>query len=288
MVLLIYKNDYTNSPLEEQKRIVAKIEELLPYVEKYGEAHSKLEVFNKKFSEDMQKSILQYAIQGKLVEQLVDEGTAEALYQQIQEEKVKLIKEGKLKKEKPLPAITEDEIPFDIPDSWKWIRLRDLGWFSSGKTPSMSKTDYWENGDFPWVTSKDMKRKYINSSEMNITQKAANEMTVYPVGTLLMVVRSGILKRQLPLAILTVNSTINQDLKAFTLYDSSLVEYVYYTLKAMEVYILKEYRKQVTTVDSLKFDEFQNMPIPIPPVKEQKRILRRLEEVLQFTHNLIK
>ncbi|OME55199.1 restriction endonuclease subunit S [Paenibacillus odorifer] len=275
-------------PLEEQKRIVAKIEELLPYVEKYGEAHSKLEVFNKKFSEDMQKSILQYAIQGKLVEQLVDEGTAEALYQQIQEEKVKLIKEGKLKKEKPLPAITEDEIPFDIPDSWKWIRLRDLGWFSSGKTPSMSKTDYWENGDFPWVTSKDMKRKYINSSEMNITQKAANEMTVYPVGTLLMVVRSGILKRQLPLAILTVNSTINQDLKAFTLYDSSLVEYVYYTLKAMEVYILKEYRKQVTTVDSLKFDEFQNMPIPIPPVKEQKRILRRLEEVLQFTHNLIK
>jgi len=87
-------------PLEEQKRIVAKIEELMPYVEKYGEAHSKLEAFNKKFPEDMQKSILQLAIQGKLIEQREEEGSAEELYQQIQEEKEKLVKEGKIKKEK--------------------------------------------------------------------------------------------------------------------------------------------------------------------------------------------
>ncbi|HFI0685143.1 TPA: restriction endonuclease subunit S [Streptococcus suis] len=113
-------------PLEEQKRIVAKIEELMPYVDKYDVAYSEVEELNKKFPEDMQKSILQYAIQGKLVEQREEDGTAEDLYKQIQEEKKKLIKEGKIKKTKALPEITEDEIPFDIPENWKWVRLGDL------------------------------------------------------------------------------------------------------------------------------------------------------------------
>ncbi len=80
-------------PLEEQHRIVAKIEKLLPYVDRYAASYEKLEKFNAKFPEDMKKSILQYAIQGKLVEQLPEEGNAEELYQQIQEEKQKLIKE---------------------------------------------------------------------------------------------------------------------------------------------------------------------------------------------------
>lgn len=71
----------------------------------------------------MQKSILQYAIQGKLVEQRTEKGTAEELYPQIQAEKASLIKEGKIKKNKTLPEITEDEIPFEIPESWKWVRL---------------------------------------------------------------------------------------------------------------------------------------------------------------------
>jgi type I restriction enzyme S subunit len=110
-------------PLEEQHRIVSKIEEILPYVDCYATSWEKLEHFNAKFPEDMRKSILQYAIQGKLVEQRPEEGTAEELYQQIQAEKQKLIKEGKIKKEKPLPEITDDEKPYEIPDSWKWVRL---------------------------------------------------------------------------------------------------------------------------------------------------------------------
>ena len=101
-------------PLEEQHRIVAKIEELLPYVDRYAEAYEKLEQFDAKFPEDMKKSILQYAIQGKLVEQRPEEGTAEELYQKMQDEKQRLIKEGKIKKEKPLAEITDEEIPYDI------------------------------------------------------------------------------------------------------------------------------------------------------------------------------
>ena len=104
-------------PFEEQHRIVAKIEEILPYIDQYDKAYTKLETFNKKFPEDMKKSILQMAMQGKLVEQRPEEGTADELYEQIVAEKAQLIKEGKIKKEKPLPEITEDEIPFEIPGS---------------------------------------------------------------------------------------------------------------------------------------------------------------------------
>lgn len=100
-----------------------------------------------------------------------------------------------------------------------------------------------------------MKKKYLDESEMKITELAAEEMTKYPAGTLLMVVRSGILKRMLPLCILTQESTINQDIKAYRLFDSSISEYVYYMLKGLETHILENYRKQVTTVDSLKFDD---------------------------------
>ena len=108
-------------PLAEQHRIVAKIEGLLPYIDRYEKAWNRLEDFNKRFPADMQKSILQLAIQGKLTEQRPEEGTGEELYRQIQKEKQALIKAGKIKKEKPLPEITEDEIPFDIPESWKWV-----------------------------------------------------------------------------------------------------------------------------------------------------------------------
>ena len=124
-------------PLEEQHRIVAKIEEILPYIDQYDKAYTKLEIFNKKFPEDMKKSILQMAMQGKLVEQRAEEGTADELYEQIVAEKAQLIKDGKIKKEKPLPEITEDEIPFEIPSSWKWVKLNDLcEKIGSGSTPS--------------------------------------------------------------------------------------------------------------------------------------------------------
>lgn len=110
-------------PLAEQKRIVAKLEEILPLIDRYEAAWNKLEEFNKRFPGDMQKSILQLAIQGKLVEQRPEEGTGEELLQQIQAEKQALIKAGKIKKEKPLPEIAEDEIPFDLPENWRWVRL---------------------------------------------------------------------------------------------------------------------------------------------------------------------
>ena len=275
-------------PLSEQRRIVQKIEELMPFVEEYTIASEKLDKLNSEFPDQVKKSILQLAVEGKLVEQRPEEGTGEELFRKIQEEKAKLIKEGKIKKQKPLAEITDDEKPFDIPDSWTWIRLKDLGEFSSGKTPSMSDVRNWQNGRVSWITSKDMKNKYLSISQMLISEYAASEMRLYPPNTMLMVVRSGILKRMLPVSILTANSTINQDIKAFSLYYPDICEYIYVVLKGMETYILQTYRKQVTTVDSLRFEDFQNMPIPIPPEQEQRRIILKLNTILPEIEQLNK
>ena len=131
--------------LAEQKRIVAKIEELLPLIDRYEQAWTRLEAFNKRFPSDMQKSLLQLAIQGKLVPQRLEEGTGEDLYRQIQAEKQSLIRSGKLKKEKPLPEITDDEKPFDIPESWSWVRIEQIVYrlFAGGDKP----LDFVEKAD---------------------------------------------------------------------------------------------------------------------------------------------
>ena len=263
-------------PIDEQKRIVEKIEQAFSVLDTIDELQAK-------YADNLtalKSKLIDLAIRGNLTEQLREDGTAEELYQQIQEEKQALIKSGKIKKEKPLPEINPDEIPFEIPKSWKWVRLRDLGAFNGGKTPSMAVKEYWNNGSIPWVTSKDMKRKYVYSSEMMITELGAQEMAVFPENTVLFVVRSGILRRLLPVAILKTKGTINQDLKALSLFMPTMCEYAYYILKGFESKILFQYAKDGTTVNNIVFDALVEMPIPLPPLAEQKRIVDRLDKLL--------
>lgn len=230
-------------------------------------------------AQDLKNSILQRAIEGKLVPQRKEEGTAKELLAEIRAEKARLIKEKKIKKSKPLPEITDEEKPFDIPDSWEWVRLKDLGQFSSGKTPSKQVPSNWTNGTVNWFTSKDIKSDYLSRSQILISEEAANGLQLYPVGTILMVVRSGILKRLFPVSFLENPGTINQDIKAFQIYDSRISKYLFLCLKGLSPYILKQFRKQVTTVDSLRFEDFSIMPIPMPPLAEQQRILDRVAEL---------
>ena len=285
-------------PREEMGRIIAMLKRVLPRVADYAVVDTALQNLNGSFPEALKKSILQEAVQGKLVPQDPSDEPAEALLERIRAEKQRLIKEGKIKKDKHESVIfrrdnshyekrgseevcIDDEIPFEIPENWAWARLSSFGVFSSGKTPSMSNPQLW-NGNVPWVTSKDMKRPVIMDSEMHITELAASTMQIYPAGTLLLVARSGILKRLLPLCTLGIDSTINQDIKAFSLYDVALSEWLYYGIKAFEPYILKELVKSVTTVESLKFDEFSAMLIPVPPLSEQRRIIFAIKEVLSL------
>ena len=285
-------------PLAEQYRIVDAIVTLQPYTDAYADVESTLDILNTAFPERLKKSILQEAVQGKLVPQDPSDEPAEALLERIRVEKQRLIKEGKIKKDKHESVIfrrdnshyekrgsedvcIDEEVPFEIPENWAWARLSSFGVFSSGKTPSMSNPQFW-NGNVPWVTSKDMKRPVITDSEMHISELAASTMQLYPTGTLLLVARSGILKRILPLCKLGIDSTINQDIKAFSLYDIELSEWLFYGIKAFEPYILKELVKSVTTVESLKFDEFAAMLIPVPPLSEQRRIIAAIKAAMNL------
>ena len=285
-------------PREEMGRIIEMLKRVLPRVADYAVVDTALQNLNGSFPEALKKSILQEAVQGKLVPQDPSDEPAEALLERIRVEKQRLIKEGKIKKGKHESVIfrrdnshyekrgseevcIDDEIPFEIPENWAWARLSSFGVFSSGKTPSMSNPQFW-NGNIPWVTSKDMKRPVITDSEMHISELAASTMQLYPTDTLLLVARSGILKRLLPLCKLGIDSTINQDIKAFSLYDIELSEWLFYGIKAFEPFILKELVKSVTTVESLKFDEFAAMLIPVPPLSEQRRIIAAIKTAMNL------
>ena len=294
----LYKALIPIPPVAEQHRIVSVIDSVNMPLCEYGSKEETLRILNTSFPENLKKSILQEAVQGKLVPQDPSDEPAEALLERIRVEKQRLIKEGKVKKDKRESVIfrrdnshyekrgseevcIDDEIPFEIPESWAWARLSSFGVFSSGKTPSMSNPLFW-NGNVPWVTSKDMKRPVITDSEMHISELAAATMQLYPAGTLLLVARSGILKRLLPLCKLGIDSTINQDIKAFSLYDIKLSEWLFYGIKAFEPFILKELVKSVTTVESLKFDEFAAMLIPVPPLSEQRRIIDAIKTAMNL------
>lgn len=276
-------------PLAEQKRIVAKIEELLPYIDRYEKAWSKLEDFNKRFPGDMQKSVLQMAIQGKLVEQRPEEGTGEELYRQIQAEKQSLIKEGKIKKEKLLPEISEDEIPFDIPESWRWVRFSEINnYISTGPFGSMlHKSDYVSSG-IPLVNPANIISEHIfPSKKMMVSQQTADRLSSYrlSVGTIVMGRRGEMGRCAL------VTETENGWLcgtGSFFMEPSSFV-FGTYLIKFFSSVYAKQYlcgESVGTTMNNLNHSILKKLPVPLPPLAEQKRIVQKLEQILPLCENL--
>ena len=172
--------------------------------------------------------------------------------------------------------------PFDIPKSWQWVKLEDIAYFGGGKTPSTDVRSYWEKGTNLWVTSKDMKSSHIRDSKMKITDCALSQMTIYAQGTLLLVTRSGILKHSLPIAILDYPATVNQDIKTISCFSSNLNKFVLWAIKAQEELILRDFHKDGTTVDSIDFDKFKSILLPIPPKDEQERIISRIELLFDY------
>ena len=159
-------------------------------------------------------------------------------------------------------------------------KLRELVHVSGGKTPSMSNSLYW-NGDIVWISSKDMKSSRISGSELKITNLALNEMTLYHPGTLLLVARSGILKHSLPLAILEVDATINQDIKALQVHGCNAF-YLYYAILSQEDNIIRTLVKTGTTVQSLMIDSFLNIEIPTPDIDQQQSIIDKLAKLEKY------
>lgn len=272
-------------PLAEQKRIVAKIEELLPYIDRYEQAWSKLEQFNNRFPEDMKKSLLQYAIQGKLVEQRPEEGTAEELFARIQEEKQRLIAEKKIKKEKPLPEITEDEKPFDIPESWKWVRFSDIIDVRDGT----HDTPKYVLKGIPLVTSKNLVSGKIDfdTAKLISEEDAAtiNMRSEVNTGDILFAMIGTIGN---PVLVKKDREFCIKNMALFKPIDNHLFDmsYLLLFLQKEQEQMKKSASGGVQSFVSLKF--LRNYLLPLPPLAEQKRIVEKLEQLLSLCKRLKK
>ena len=269
-------------PLAEQHRIVAKIEELLPYVDCYAAAYEKLEQFNAKFPEDMKKSILQYAIQGKLVEQRPEEGTGKELYRQIQEEKKRLIKEGTIKKEKPLAEIAEDEIPFDIPENWKWVQLGNLASINGGF--AFKSTNYTTEGVRVIRISDFNETGFVNDKIVRYPYDDSLSQYVLDVKNILLCMTGGTVGKSLFITKLDEKMVVNQRVATIKV-ESVLPEYVYQVILAPITQKVIQDSKNSTN-DNISMDTIKSFLIPLPPLAEQKRIVAKLEEILPLCERL--
>lgn len=277
-------------PLEEQHRIVAKIEEILPYIDRYDKAYTELEIFNKKFPEDMKKSILQMAVQGKLVEQRPEEGTAAELYEQIVAEKAQLIKDGKVQKKKDTqPFYDNDELSeFNIPNSWKWVKLSDVSLIQEGA--GIRKWQYRDMGtQILCVTNileggidLDKKNLFISNEEYH----EKYEHLTLNIGDIVTACSGGSWGKT---AIFNSSRTmmLNTSTLRLRFYgDIAYNKYLYYITKSS--FFRRQLELQLSGMQpNFGYAHYSRIMFPLPPLEEQKRIVAKLEEVLPYCEQLV-
>lgn len=264
-------------PLAEQHRIVAKIEELQPDIDAYDKAQTKLQAIEQRFPDDMKKSLLQYAIEGKLVPQRKEEGTAKDLLAEIRAEKARLVKEKKIKKSKPLLDITDDEKPFDIPDSWEWVRLGDIIELQSGQDFSPSKYSDTDKDGTPYITG---------ASSFTENGVLENRWTKCPKciatkGDILLVCKgSGYGK----VTICNLEEAhIARQIMAIKQRAYLNITYIKFFLMA-RIKLIKKNGQGV--IPGISRDIVLNLLFPLPPLAEQHRIVTNLEELLPLCQQL--
>lgn len=273
-------------PLAEQKRIVAKIEELEPLVKQYDKAETELSVLNDSFPEQLQKSILQYAIQGKLVPQDVNDEPAEVLYAKIQAEKQKLIKEGKIKKDKPLPPITDDEIPFAIPSTWKWVRLGDIIFKLTDGTHSTPK---YTNQGVPFISVKDLSSGYINFSNTKFISEEEHKILsarCNPEKGDLLLTKVG--TTGIPVIVDTDREFSLFVSVALVKLSKSNINLDFLKLLILSPLVQEQVAENTKGVGNKNWviKDIANTFFPLPPLTEQHRIVAKVTELMQYCEKL--
>ena len=270
-------------PLEEQKRIVAKIEKLMPLVDEYGKSYNRLQKIDNEFEDKLKQSVLQYAMEGKLVKQNPSDEPASELIKKIENEKAKLIKEGKIKKSKKLPAITNDEKPFDIPDSWEWVRLGNISSIATGKTPSKSKSDFY-GGNFPFIKPADIQNTFINyKTKEFLTQNGLNHGKIAHKNDILITCIGNLGRNN----VITKEVAYNQQINGISpiMINSKLLHY----FMLSTFFINSMYNKaSSTTLPILNQTKLSQLLIPLPPLEEQKRIVRKIKIIKDSINSLSK
>lgn len=282
-------------PLEEQKRIVAKIEKLMPLVDEYAESYNRLQKIDNEFEDKLKQSVLQYAMEGKLVKQDPSDEPASELIKKIENEKAELIKEGKIKKNKKLPAITDDEKPFDIPNSWEWIRLGDY---------AEKITDEVASGSFAAIRDNVRKYKTENYAIMVKTADFANQFSknlTYTdehgynflnnsnlFGGELILSNIGSIGKCFIVPKLNRPMTLAPNSIMTKLIDPKLNKFLYYFIKSPIGNFELLQIASGTTMKKFNKTNLKGILIPIPPLNEQKRIVFEIEKIVNSIDKLSK
>ena len=273
-------------PLAEQKRIVAKIEELMPKVEEYGKAQEKLNKLNEELPERLKKSILQEAIEGRLVPQDPNDEPASALLTKIREEKKQLVKEGKLKKkdleEKP---ISEDEIPFEIPDSWEWVRMSQISLDSAdGPFGSNLKRDHYTTnkevriiqlsniGEEGW---RDENVKYTTFEHLTTISRSEAFPNDIIIAKMMPAGRAIICPSE------DIKYVLSSDAVRFDFSNHLYRKYLYYAINS-NIFKDQVYGEvQGITRVRTSLGKLRTYLIPLPPLAEQHRIVEKIEQLFK-------
>ena len=286
-------------PLAEQRRIVERVNGLMPLVEEYGGLEDAREKLDAALPGRLRKSVLQEAVQGGLVPQDPSDEPAAALLERIRGQRRRLVAEKKMKAPKggesiiftgsdgrryekrvdakgrgSEPVCIEDEIPFEIPESWEWARLESIARISGGGTPNKGNPEYW-NGEIPWASMKDIHGDYLQSTLDTITGaglESKSSISMCAPGDLIVSTRLTPGKS----IVSCIDTAINQDLKVLRL-DKLNVVYLHLWFKSQ-----LDYFKHIgsgTTVPGIKLGQLVSSLIPVPPLAEQRRIVEGVERL---------
>lgn len=312
-------------PLNEQKRIVEKVDLLMLLCDslekelqrkvKYSSLSSK-SVFNsigncssleeleetlrfiiENFKEltlgddgvkELKNAILQLAVQGELVSQDPEDEPASVLLKKIKEEKERLIKEGKIKKEKPLPEISEGEKPYELPEGWRWARIGTIFITTSGSTPSRVRSDFYDNGSINWVKTRDLNNRLVIKCEEKVSQTAVEEckLSILPINTVCIAMYggSGTIGK---CGILGVETTINQSVCGILPNELFYYKFLYYFILYVRPHWMN-FASGSRIDPNINRNIIKNMLLPVPPLNEQKRIVEKVNSLMALCDELEK
>lgn len=279
-------------PLAEQQRIIFKIEELMAMCDELEAAEKASNALDEHFMEYLPKSILQAAVQGKLVPQNPSDETASVLLERIRTEKAKLIKAGKLKKEKPLPPITEDEIPYDLPDGWEWCRLGELIQIISGVS--------FDKKDVSLTSNADNVRLFrggnilndiikINPDDYFVPAAIVNDNQYICPSDIIVVSSTGsktVIGKAAKANIDSIGCTVGAFLRIIRPVNLEYADYLFCVFRApyWRYYISKE--AGGTNINNIKESHLSQFLIPLPPLAEQQRIVAKVDELMALCTKL--
>jgi type I restriction enzyme, S subunit len=302
-------------PLAEQKRIAAKVDELMALCDHLENQQRELEIqhthlaraslsrfaeaptpenleflFHKSYDvspAELQKSILTLAVRGKLVSHDIDDSTAEQLLERIGQRRAELIDSDSLRRSKPCRQFSSDEAPYVIPASWVWTMLGDITDIGTGSTPSRTEANFWVSGTIPWITSGLTSRPAITQGEEFVTPEAvkAHRLRVYPPGTLL-VALYGQGKTRGQVTTLEIPATINQACAAICALDG---------IESMQGYLKLLLEKQYDEMrlmaaggaqPNLNVQKIKEVFVPLPPLAEQHRIVAKVDQLMTLVNQL--